>query len=78
MNNGKIIGAGKWDKLFICTKFKTKCFMNFKNKRDIKNFCTFRFCLSYEYLIIAIQAQEIKTWLKREFCFKGQTHLIYF
>lgn len=75
MNNGKIavIGAGKWGQaLHFALNSKQECFITSRTKRDIKNFVPLDFALSCEYLIIAIPAQEIKTWLKENFVFKGQ------
>ena len=79
MNNGKIavIGAGKWGQaLHFALNSKQECFITSRTKRDIKNFVTLDFALSCEYLIIAIPAQEIKTWLKENFVFKGQKILV--
>ena len=67
MNNGKIavIGAGKWGQApHFALNSKQECFITSRTKRDIKNFVPLDFALSCEYLIIAIPAQEIKTWLK--------------
>lgn len=47
MNNGKIavIGAGKWGQaLHFALNSKQECFITSRTKRDIKKFCTFRFC----------------------------------
>ena len=79
MNNGKIavIGAGKWGQaLHFALNSKQECFITSRTKRDIKNFVPLDFALSCEYLIIAIPAQEIKTWLKENFVFKGQKILV--
>lgn len=72
-----VIGAGKWGQaLHFALNQKQKCFITSRTKRDIENFVDLKTALDCHYLVIAIPAQEIRSWLKENFVFKGQKILV--
>ena len=76
-NSIAVIGAGKWGQaLHFALSQKQKCLITSRTKKDIENFVDLKTALDCEYLVIAIPAQEIRTWLKENFVFKGQKILV--
>ena len=72
-----VIGAGKWGQaLHFALSQKQKCLITSRTKKDIVNIVDLETALDCEYLVIAIPAQEIRTWLKENFVFKGQKILV--
>lgn len=72
-----VIGAGKWGQaLHFALSQKQDAYITSRTPRDIKNFTNLETVLSCEYLIIAIPAQQIRTWLEENFIFKGQKILV--
>ncbi|WP_418184667.1 NAD(P)H-dependent glycerol-3-phosphate dehydrogenase [Aliarcobacter vitoriensis] len=72
-----VIGAGKWGQaLHFALSQKQKCYITSRTKKDIENFVNLKTAIDCEYLVIAIPAQEIRTWLKENFIFKGQKILV--
>ncbi len=72
-----VIGAGKWGQaLHFALSQKQQCLITSRTKKDIKNFISLEVALSCEYLVIAIPAQSIKSWLKENFIFKNQKILV--
>ena len=72
-----VIGAGKWGQaLHFALSCKQEVYITSRTPRDIKNFTDLDTALSCEYLIIAIPAQEIRSWLKENFKFNGQKILV--
>lgn len=72
-----VIGAGKWGQaLHFALNQKQKCFITSRTKKDIENFVDLKTALDCDYLVIAIPAQEIRSWLKENFVFKGQKILV--
>ena len=72
-----VIGAGKWGQaLHFALSQKQKCLITSRTKKDIENFVDLKTALDCEYLVIAIPAQEIRTWLKENFVFNGQKILV--
>lgn len=72
-----VIGAGKWGQaLHFALSQKQECYISSRTKRDIKNFVDLQTAIDCEYLVIAIPAQEIRSWLKENFVFKGQKILV--
>ena len=68
-----VIGAGKWGQALHCAlSHKQEVLITSRTPRDIKNFTNLQRALECEYLIIAIPAQEISSWLKKNFVFKNQ------
>lgn len=72
-----VIGAGKWGQaLHFALSQKEQTFITSRTPRDIENFVDLKTALECEYLIIAIPAQEIRSWLKENFVFNGQKILV--
>jgi len=72
-----VIGAGKWGQaLHYALSVKQEVLITSRTPRDIKNFTDLKTALECEYLIIAIPAQEIRSWLKENFVFKNQKILV--
>ena len=60
-----VIGAGKWgEALFKAFQTKQNCVITSRTKREIENFVSLDEVLKREYLVIAIAAQSLKTFLK--------------
>jgi len=72
-----VIGAGKWGQAihFAISKNFT-CKISSRSKKDIKNFVSLKEALECEYLIIALPAQIVRTWLKENFVYKNQKILV--
>jgi glycerol-3-phosphate dehydrogenase (NAD(P)+) len=76
-NSIAVIGAGKWGSaLHFALSQKQECLISSRTPRDIKNFVPLETAMDCEYLIIAIPAQQIRSWLKENFVFKGQKILV--
>ena len=76
-NSIAVIGAGKWGSaLHFALSEKQEVFITSRTPKDIKNFVDLKTALECEYLIIAIPAQEIRSWLKENFVFQGQKILV--
>ncbi len=72
-----VIGAGKWgEALHYALSQKQEVYITSRTPRDIKNFTSLEKVLNCDYLIIAIPAQEIRSWLKQNFIFKNQKILV--
>lgn len=72
-----VIGAGKWGQaLHFALSTKQDVYLSSRTPRDIKNFTDLETILKCEYLIIAIPAQEIRSWLEKNFKFNGQKILV--
>jgi len=72
-----VIGAGKWGQaLHFALSQKQETFITSRTARDIKNFTDLNTALNCAYLIIAIPAQQLKSWLQENFVFKNQKILV--
>lgn len=72
-----VIGAGKWGQaLHYALSQNQEVYITSRTPRDIKNFTSLEKVLECKYLIIAIPAQEIRTWLEKNFYFNGQKILV--
>lgn len=78
-----VIGAGKWGQAlhFALSQNQNevsseKCLITSRTKRDIENFVDLNTALGCELLVIAIPAQQIRTWLKENFIYKNQKVLV--
>ena len=72
-----VIGAGKWGQaLQYALNQKQKCLITNRTIKDIENFVTLEEALNCQYLVIAIPAQSIKSWLEENFVYKGQKVLV--
>lgn len=72
-----VIGAGKWGSA-LAFAFSEKCevYITSRTPRDMKNFISLDEILKFEYLVIAIPAQEISSWLEENFVFNNQKILV--
>ena len=72
-----VIGAGKWGQaLQYALNQKQKCLITNRTIKDIENFVILEEALNCQYLVIAIPAQSIKSWLEENFVYKGQKVLV--
>ena len=72
-----VIGAGKWGSaLAFAFSEKNDVLIHSRTPRDLKNFVSLEKILECDYLVIAIPAQQISTWLKENFVFKNQKILV--
>ena len=72
-----IIGAGKWGSaLAFALSEKNEVYISSRTPRDIKNFIPMQEILKFEYLVIAIPAQQISLWLDDNFVFSNQKILV--
>ncbi len=72
-----VIGAGKWGTaLAFALSEKCEVYITSRTKRDIKNFIPLEEILKLEYLVIAIPAQQISSWLEENFKYNGQRILV--
>jgi glycerol-3-phosphate dehydrogenase (NAD(P)+) len=72
-----IIGAGKWGlALAFAFSEKNDVVITSRTPRDLENFVSLDEALSCEYLVIAIPAQQIASWLDENFKFNGQKILV--
>jgi len=72
-----VIGAGKWGSA-LAFAFSEKCevYITSRTPRDMKNFISLEEILKFEYLVIAIPAQQISSWLEENFVFNNQKILV--
>lgn len=72
-----VIGAGKWGSaLAFAFSEKNEVYITSRTPRDIKNFISLEEILKFEYLVIAIPAQQIASWLDEHFVFNNQRVLV--
>jgi len=72
-----VIGAGKWGlALAFALSEKNEVFITSRTPRDMKNFVSLEEVLKCEYLIMAIPAQQIASWLDEHFVYNGQKVLV--
>ena len=72
-----VIGAGKWGSaLAFALSEKNEVFISSRTPRDIKNFIPMEEILQFDYLVIAIPAQQIALWLEENFVFSHQKVLV--
>lgn len=72
-----VIGAGKWGSaLYSALSINNKCYITSLTPRNIPNFISIKEALKCEYLIFALSAQGISSWLKENFINQGQKILI--
>ncbi|MBA3026900.1 MAG: NAD(P)H-dependent glycerol-3-phosphate dehydrogenase [Sulfurimonas sp.] len=72
-----VIGAGKWGSaLAFALSEKNEVFITSRTPRDMKNFVSLEDILKLEYLVIAIPAQQISSWLEEHFIYNGQKILV--
>ncbi|MEN8302435.1 MAG: NAD(P)H-dependent glycerol-3-phosphate dehydrogenase [Campylobacterota bacterium] len=72
-----VIGAGKWGSaLAFALSEKNDVVITSRTPRDLENFVSLEEILELEYLVIAIPAQQVSSWLKENFVFKNQKILV--
>ena len=72
-----VIGAGKWGSaLAFALSEKNDVLITSRTPRDLPNFVSLEEVLELEYLVIAIPAQQVSSWLKENFIFKNQKILV--
>jgi glycerol-3-phosphate dehydrogenase (NAD(P)+) len=72
-----VIGAGKWGSaLAYAFSEKNDVVITSRTPRDIPNFVSLEDALKCEYLVIAVPAQQISSWLRDNFKFSGQKILV--
>ena len=72
-----VIGAGKWGSaLAFALSEKNDVLITSRTPRDLANFVSLEEILELEYLVIAIPAQQVSSWLKENFVFKNQKILV--
>lgn len=77
MNRIGVVGAGKWGSaLAFALGLNNEVYITSRTPRDIENFVSLEEILKLEYLVIAIPAQQISSWLKENFVFKNQKILV--
>jgi len=72
-----VIGAGKWGQaLYHAYSQKNDVVITSRRPKDIENFVSLDKALGYEYLIMALPAQIVRSWLRDNFIDKGQNILV--
>ncbi len=72
-----VIGAGKWGSaLAFALSEKNDVLITSRTPRDLPNFVSLEEILELEYLVIAIPAQQVSSWLQENFVFKNQKILV--
>lgn len=72
-----VIGAGKWGSaLAFALSQNNDVVITSRTPRDLPNFVSLEAMLELEYLVIAIPAQQISSWLKTQFRFNNQKILV--
>ncbi|MFC2074075.1 NAD(P)-binding domain-containing protein, partial [Campylobacterota bacterium] len=72
-----VIGAGKWGSaLAFALSENNEVYITSRTPRDLDNFVSLEEILKLKYLVIAIPAQQIGSWLKDNFTYSGQKVLV--
>ena len=72
-----IIGAGKWGQaLYHAYSQNNDVVISSRSKKEIENFVSIDEALKYEYLIMAIPAQFVRSWMEENFVDNGQNILV--
>lgn len=72
-----VIGAGKWGQAIHFSFMQNHtCKIASRSKKDLENFVSIDEALACEYLVIALPAQVVRTWLKENFKYSGQKVLV--
>ncbi|WP_373003463.1 NAD(P)H-dependent glycerol-3-phosphate dehydrogenase [Sulfurimonas sp.] len=72
-----VIGAGKWGSaLAFALGQENEVYITSRTPRDVENFISLEEILKLEYLVIAIPAQQVSSWLKENFVFNNQKILV--
>jgi len=72
-----IIGAGKWGQaLYHAYSQNNEVIITSRSQKNIENFVSIEEALAYKYLVIAIPAQSVRTWMQENFVDYGQNILV--
>ncbi|MBU1668859.1 NAD(P)H-dependent glycerol-3-phosphate dehydrogenase [bacterium] len=72
-----IIGAGKWGQaLYHAYSKNNEVVITSRSPKDIEHFVSLDEALSYKYLIMAIPAQSVRSWMEENFRDLGQNILV--
>ena len=72
-----IIGAGKWGQaLNHAYRQKNDVVISSRNSKDLDNFVPMEEALKHEYLVMAIPAQAVRSWMEENFVDHGQKILV--
>ena len=72
-----VIGAGKWGQGLQFAFFqKQTCLITSPHTKDLPNFVSYEKALACDYLVFALSAQGINSWLKAHFKNSGQKILL--
>jgi glycerol-3-phosphate dehydrogenase (NAD(P)+) len=72
-----VIGAGKWGQaLYHAYSQKNDVVIHSRTAREIENFVPLEEALQREYLVMAIPAQFVRSWLEENFIDHGQKILV--
>ncbi|HIO96276.1 MAG TPA: NAD(P)H-dependent glycerol-3-phosphate dehydrogenase [Campylobacterales bacterium] len=72
-----IIGAGKWGQaLYHAFSQNNEVVITSRSHKDIKNFVPLEEALRYKYLVIAIPAQSVRSWMENNFKEQNQNILV--
>ncbi len=72
-----IIGAGKWGQaLYHAYSQNNEVVINSRTPKEIENFVTLDEALAHEYLVMAIPAQSVRSWMEENFEDRGQNILV--
>lgn len=72
-----VIGAGKWGSaLAFALSEKNEVLIHSRTPRELPNFVSLEEILKCEYLVIAIPAQQVSSWLKENFVFNKQKIMV--
>jgi len=72
-----VIGAGKWGQaLYHAYSQKNEVVITSRRPKDIENFVSLDKALGYEYLIMALPAQVVRSWMRDNFVDRGQNILV--
>jgi len=72
-----IIGAGKWGQaLYHAYSQDNEVVISSRSTKDIPNFIAMDEALKCEYLVMAIPAQFVRSWMEKNFVDHGQNILV--
>ena len=73
-----VIGAGKWgEAIHFAINKNFTCKITSRTKREIENFVSLKEALACEYLVIALPAQIVRSWLKENFLTESGEHKVF-
>ncbi|MDD3476850.1 MAG: NAD(P)H-dependent glycerol-3-phosphate dehydrogenase [Sulfurimonas sp.] len=77
MSKVGVIGAGKWGTaLAFALSEKCEVYITSRTPRNMKNFVSLEEILKLEYLVIAIPAQQVSSWLREHFIYNNHKILV--